>query len=129
MVLKYNPDLRQRARELRAAPTDSERLLWSRLRRRQVLGVQFYRQRPIGNYIVDFYAPSIGLVIEVDGSQHYEAGHRSRDRDRDAYLTGNGLTVLRFSNLDVLKNPDGVTEAIFDRIDGDLKCKSPQSPL
>jgi very-short-patch-repair endonuclease len=129
LVLKYRPDLKQMARELRSNPTDSERVLWSRLRRKQVLGVQFFRQRPIGDYIVDFYAPSIRLVIEVDGSQHYEPDHISTDKARDTYLTANGLTVLRFSNLDVLKNPVGVTQAIHDVIDRELKGKSPQSPL
>ncbi len=64
--------LKGRARKLRKNMTDSEIVLWSRLRRKQLLDIQFYRQRPIGSYIVDFYAPKIKLVIEVDGSRHFE---------------------------------------------------------
>ena len=67
-MLKYNPRLKNIARQLRENMTDSERLLWSRLRGKQVRGIQFYRQKPIGNYIVDFYAAKILLVVEVDGS-------------------------------------------------------------
>ena len=66
--------------------TNAERMLWSKLRRKQVLGIQFYRQKPIGNYIVDFYAPSAKLVVEVDGSQHLEPDHVEQDRRRDRYL-------------------------------------------
>lgn len=67
-MLHYNPRLKTRARSLRSNPTDAEQRLWSRLRRKQMLGVQFYRQRTIGNYIVDFYAPAVSLAIEVDGA-------------------------------------------------------------
>ncbi len=67
-MLKYDTNLKQLARKLRTDMTDAERLLWSRLRGKQVLGVQFYRQKPIGPYIVDFHAPASRLVIEVDGS-------------------------------------------------------------
>ena len=74
-MLQYNPNLKQIARRLRRETTESERMLWSHLRRRQLLDVQFYRQKPIGNYIVDFYAPKARLVIEVDGSQHLEEIH------------------------------------------------------
>jgi very-short-patch-repair endonuclease len=67
-MLRYNPNLKFLARNLRVNLTDSEQRLWSRLRRRQILGVQFYRQKPLGNYIADFYAPKVNLVIEIDGS-------------------------------------------------------------
>ena len=129
MVFEYNPDLKQYARELRPNPTDSERALWSRLRRKQILGVQFYRQRPIGEYIVDFYAPGINLVIEVDGSQHVDPGHAARDAVRDRSLSRKGIEVIRFTNLDVLKNTDGVAQAVFDVVSQKLKGKSPQTPL
>ena len=69
-MLRYNPALKERARQLRKQMTAAENELWSRLRLKQVLGVQFYRQKPIGDYIVDFYAPKAKLVLEVDGSQH-----------------------------------------------------------
>ncbi len=71
-MIEYNRKLEERARRLRRQMTDSERALWERLRRKQVQAVQFYRQKPIGNYIVDFYAPRAKIVVEVDGSQHME---------------------------------------------------------
>ena len=85
-MLRYNPDLKQIARKLRAEMTDSEQRLWSRLRSKQLKGVQFYRQKPIGSYIVDFYAPKAKLVIEVDGSQNLDVNLAKQDEERDGYL-------------------------------------------
>ena len=96
--------------------TDAERLLWSRLRRKQILDIQFYRQKPIGNYIVDFYAPKAGPVIEVDGSQHTQPHQANKDTKRDEFLAKEGLRVLRFNNLEVLKNTDAVIEKVFEEI-------------
>ncbi len=93
--------------------TDAERRVWSRVRRKQILDVQFYRQKPIENYIVDFYAPKIKLVVEIDGAQHFEAEHRAQDERRDAVLNALGLRVLRFDNHAVLTNTDGVIEVIY----------------
>ena len=70
----------------------------------------------IGNYIVDFYSASAKLVIEVDGSQHYAPEEQMRDAERTAYLNRLGLTVLRFSNLDVMQRFDSVCEAIYEKI-------------
>ena len=72
-MLQYNPNLKQIARRLRRETTESEQALWSRLRGRQMLDMQFYRQKPIWNYVVDFYAPRARLVLEVDGSKHTDA--------------------------------------------------------
>ena len=66
----YKPTLKPLARNLRGNMTDAEQRLWSKLRRKQILGVQFYRQKPLANYIVDFYCAAANLVIELDGSQH-----------------------------------------------------------
>ena len=71
--------------------TDSERKLWSYLRGKQLFGVQFYRQKPIGEYIVDFYASKAKLVIEVDGFQHFTPDNAKKDQRRDMYLRGIGL--------------------------------------
>jgi very-short-patch-repair endonuclease len=92
--------------------TDSEKALWSRLRNRQLLGIQFYRQKPIGEHIVDFFAPRAKLVVEVDGSQHMVGEHFQKDRIRDGYLASIGLKVLRFNSREVLKESDAVVEAI-----------------
>lgn len=112
-MLKYNPKLKDNARTLRSGMTDCEQRLWSRLRRKQVLGVQFYRQKPVGEYIVDFYAPGAKLVVEVDGSQHLEATQINHDRQRTTFLESQGLRVLRFDNRQVLQELDGVMEEIY----------------
>ena len=96
--------------------TDAEKLLWSKIRRKQLKGFQFYRQKIIGNYIADFYCPELKLVIEVDGGQHYSAEGGENDRIRDAYITGDGITVIRFSDRDVLKNLKAVLEEIWKRL-------------
>jgi very-short-patch-repair endonuclease len=100
-MLNYNLNLNLKtlSRNLRSNLTDTEALLWSRLRRKQILSVQFYRQKPIGNYIVDFYAPAVYLVIELDGGQHFEEEYLLRDQERDAYLQAQNLKVSRFDNL------------------------------
>ena len=103
-MLKYNPKLKANARQLRQNLTDSERALWWRLRGKQLAGVQFYRQKPIGGYIVDFYAPKAKLVIEIDGSQHLETPHAENDKERDEHLGRLGLTVLRFKQAGFERN-------------------------
>jgi len=91
---------------------DAEISLWVKLRRKQIQGLQFDRQKPLGNFIVDFYCPAAQLVIEIDGGQHYEKAGMIQDELRDGYLESLGLDVLRFSNLDVLGNMEGVLAAI-----------------
>ena len=108
--------LKQKARELRKDMTDAERVLWSKLRLKQVNGLQFYRQKVIGNYIVDFYCHKAKMVIEVDGGQHYETEGLKKDRIRDEYFKKQGLRVLRFTDLNVLKNIDGVLKEIYKYI-------------
>jgi len=103
------------ARRLRSEMTESEEKLWFRLRNKQ-LGIQFYRQKSIGNYIVDFYGPSAKLVIEVDGAQHLEAQHIESDRSRDTYLAEQGLKVLRFNNVQVFKHIEEVLAVIKNKI-------------
>lgn len=109
----YNKNLKQPARDLRNNMTDAELLLWSKLRRKQILGLQFYRQKPILNYIVDFYCASASLVIECDGSQHYTNEGLEADRIRDEALTQLGLKVLRFDNRQVLGEIDAVVEMVY----------------
>jgi very-short-patch-repair endonuclease len=111
--LSYNSKLKEAARYLRKNMTESERELWSRLRGKQLLGVQFYRQKPIGNFIVDFFAPKAKLVVEVDGSQHTVEDHRSRDKHRDEYLASRGIKVLRFNSREVLNRTDSVVNSIY----------------
>ena len=129
-MLSYNPKLKTTARYLRKHLTDSEHTLWWRLRRRQLFGVQFLRQKPIGNYIVDFYAPTKRLVIEVDGSQHLESKAAERDESRDRFLGGLDLRVLRFSSREVLEETEAVMEVICRALAEPLgQEKSPLPPL
>lgn len=78
------------------------------LNNKQILGLPFYRQKPILNYIVDFYCPAVNLVIECDGSQHFKEDGLEADRIRDQSLAELGLRVLRFNNLQILNEIDAV---------------------
>jgi very-short-patch-repair endonuclease len=98
--------------------TDAEQVLWHRIRRKQIQNVQFYRQRPLLSFIVDVYCPAAKLVVELDGSQHFETGHQAKDRARDAALAGLGLRVLRFDNRQVLLETDAVLAAIDEAVKG-----------
>lgn len=109
----YDSRLKLPSRRLRNAMTDAEQRLWSRVRHKQLAGVQFYRQKPLLHYIVDFFAPAAGMVVEVDGGQHMESAGAARDARRDAALASLGLRVLRFDNLQVLRETDAVVEAIY----------------
>ena len=111
-MLPYRPTLKDKARQLRRHLTDSERTLWSRLRGKQLAGVQFYRQKPIGSYIVDFYSPKAKLVIEVDGSQHHQEDNLQKDKLRDMYLADLGIKVLRFNSAEVMRETEAVVEVI-----------------
>jgi very-short-patch-repair endonuclease len=122
-MLDYDPRLKQSARRLRGAMTDAELRLWSRLRRKQIHLVQFYRQKPIGPYILDFYAPAAALVIEVDGAHHLERAQAVRDQRRTEYLRKQGLHVLRFSDREALLEIEGVVEAIAAEVQ--VRRKSP----
>lgn len=102
--------LSQYARELRNNSTDVERFLWQHLRDSKIEGVKFRRQQPIEEYIVDFVSFSPKLVIEVDGSQHFE--DEKYDAKRDDCLRSNGFVVLRFWNNEVIENIEGVLEVI-----------------
>jgi very-short-patch-repair endonuclease len=92
--------------------TDAEQALWHKLRRKQIQGMQFYRQKPLLSFIVDFYCPAAKLVIELDGSQHVEAVHQAQDIQRDSALAKLKLHVLRFDNRQVLTEMDAVLAMI-----------------
>lgn len=87
----YNKNLKLPSRDLRSNMTDVEQLLWSRLSRKQILGLQFYRQKSLLNYIVDFYCPAVNLVIECDGGQHYTVEELEADRAIDQALAQFGV--------------------------------------
>jgi len=87
--------------------------MWHALRAHRLNGASFRRQTPIGPYVADFVCHAMNLVVEIDGGQHFEAEHTKRDARRNAYLASKGFRVLRFNNLDVLTNKQGVLETIM----------------
>jgi very-short-patch-repair endonuclease len=103
-------DLLERAKWMRANPTEVERRLWSILRGKRLAGYKFKRQVIIDFYIADFVNFDRRLIVEADGSQHADNRY---DKRRDAYLNRQGFTVLRFWNSDALKDTAGVTDAIW----------------
>ena len=120
--------LKSNASTLRKRQTDAEQCLWLQLRRDQ-LGVRFLRQRPLGQYIVDFYAPKARLVIELDGSQHMDdPKQRDKDQRRDAWLRSRGLKVLRFDDRQVLTETRAVMEVIFKVVEEAVRRGIPPSP-
>ena len=102
-----------RARTLRRSSTEAETRLWYRLRNRQAGGYKFRRQEAIGPYVIDFFCYDALLVVEVDGSQHFEPDVAMQDEDRTAYLRSLGLHVIRFDNRQVLAETDAVVETIL----------------
>jgi very-short-patch-repair endonuclease len=122
-MLVYAGKTKSIARRLRLRMTDAEHRLWFRLRRKQLHELQFYRQKPLGDYIVDFYAPAVSLVVEVDGGQHHEDEAILSDIRRTGALRDMGLHVLRFDNRQVLLETDAVVEKIWRFIDARIRSR------
>jgi very-short-patch-repair endonuclease len=110
MRIYYDPKLKELSRELRKSGNLSEVLLWEHLKAKKMNGYQFMRQKPIGNYIVDFFCSRLKLVIEIDGESHNEK--LEEDILRQQKLESLGLSFLRFYDQDVKKNLSGVIKAI-----------------
>ena len=104
--LPYNPKLKEKARALRKAGILSEVLFWQQVKNKQFLGLDFDRQKIIGNYIVDFYCKDLGIVVEIDGVSHDYKG--DYDKNREEYLKSLGLRVIHILDKDIKKNLDGV---------------------
>ena len=109
--------VRVRARALRHGQTDAEALLWSKLRSRQIGGLKFRRQHPVGPYFADFACIESGLVIELDGGQHGEPDAMALDEKRACHMSGLGFQTLRFWNNDVLLQTEAVLEKILQFAD------------
>jgi very-short-patch-repair endonuclease len=109
---------RASARRLRANVTETEILLWKRLRSIETAGTHFRRQVPIGPYVADFVCMAARLVIELDGSQHNIDAHRAKDERRTRWLESEGYRVIRFWNNDLTSNIDGVLETVYAALYG-----------
>ncbi len=109
----YNPELKERAKNLRSTMTKSEVVLWKHaLGNRKMLGLTFNRQRPVLNYIVDFMCKELLLVVEIDGITHQFSDVSEKDMDRQAELEEVGFTVIRFSSSDVMNTTKDVVRQI-----------------
>lgn len=122
-LIHNNLKFKERRRELRRNQTEAEKLLWARLRNKQIHGIKFFRQFSIGAYILDFYSPTLKLAIEFDGGQHAEKENQEYDEIRSNYLRAQGIEVMRFWNNDVMQNVEGILYKIAE------KANSSQPPL
>jgi very-short-patch-repair endonuclease len=121
-IIPYNPLLKERARILRRKMTRGEVLLWTKLKQRQMCGYDFDRQRPIDNYIVDFYCKELHLAIEIDGWSHaVKGGH---DVARQKRLESLGVQFLRFTEQEVVTD----VQSVADQIEMWIRRQMPQIP-
>ncbi len=114
MKIHYQPKLKSFSRELRKSGTLSEVLLWKEIKGKQLHGNRFLRQKPIAEYIVDFYCPALKLAIEIDGGSHDE--RIDKDSQRQKVLESFGINFLRFTEMEVRINLDGVMRMIEEYI-------------
>ena len=116
--LPYNPKLIEKAREMRKNPTFAEKKLWQYFRSNPPFNrggeMKVWRQKPIDNFIVDFYCPKLKLVIEVNGDSHFTEDGTLYDAQRTLILEGYGLSVIRFTNDEVINCFEGVCAKIED---------------
>lgn len=111
-IIPYNPKLKEFAMQLRNNSTKAEIILWQKLKGKQIYGYDFHRQKPIDNYIIDFYCYELSLGIEVDGYSHEFLEVHTKDTIKEARLNELGIEVLRFSDEQVLKDTENVLRAI-----------------
>jgi very-short-patch-repair endonuclease len=122
-IFPYNPELKILAKELRRNMTLSEVLLWNELKKKKMLGFDFDRQRPIGNFIVDFYCKELQLAIEIDGDTHiYKYDY---DEERQWSLEMLGIHFLRFEDIEVKKNMNNVLRVIENWIEKNKPTPGP----
>jgi len=112
MKIKYNPELKELARTLRTNSTKAEIRLWNYLKGKQLMGCDFHRQKPVDNYIADFFCNTVMLAIELDGYTHGFEEVFERDQKKEQRLNEIGITVLRYRDDDVMNNIEGVLEDI-----------------
>ena len=114
-IIPYNPKLKLIARKLRNNSTKSEVLMWNYLKGKQIRECDFHRQKPIGNFIVDFYCSELLLAIEIDGESHY--GNEEKDLKRQKEIEKHGVRFLRFDESEIYYQLDNVIKTIEKWID------------
>jgi very-short-patch-repair endonuclease len=121
-IIPYDPKLKELAKQLRNNSTLGEVLLWKKLRSKQFGGFDFHRQKPLLHYIVDFYCPSLALVIEIDGGSHKRSDVSKKDFEKQAALENKGLIVVRFTEKEVRFQMNDVLRKLQDYV----KCYEEQ---
>ena len=113
MRAQFNhPKLKDRRKELRKNQTDAERILWQKIKNKQINNLKFFRQYSVGPYILDFFCPKFRLAIELDGGGHSKEEVKIYDQERSVYLLEQDIQILRFWNNDVVKDIEGVLHKI-----------------
>ena len=107
------------ARELRRNETEAETILWEALRSRQLKGIRFRRQHPVGHYVLDFFCVKYQLGIEVDGGIHNQPDQAVYDSERTAYLEEHGIRILRFRNEEIMQDLPGLLQGILENLSRD----------
>jgi very-short-patch-repair endonuclease len=126
MVHIYNKkEFQARRRTLRNNMSKSEVILWSRLKNKQIRDERFLRQYSVDQYVLDFYCPRLKLAIEVDGDSHFMPRAEEQDTVRQNYIEVLGIHFLRFTNVDVSENLDGVCQTIYETIENRIKHQTP----
>jgi len=113
MYYGASTEILEKAKILRKSETNAEKILWERLRNKQVLGLKFRRQHPIDIFIVDFYCHQIKLVVEVDGKIHLKLENREYDQNREEELRNYGIKIIRFTNQEIKKDVNNVIKRII----------------
>jgi very-short-patch-repair endonuclease len=121
MKIHYNPNLTELARDLRNNMTNAEKSVWRMLKVKQLMGYDFHRQKPIGNFIADFYCYDLKLVIEIDGISHTDENVKANDKRKEEYFNLIGLKVLRFTDEEVFGN--------WHIVESKIKAYIPTHPL
>ena len=114
ITMKIDPQLLVFAKTMRTNATDAESLMWQLLRAKRFMNLKFLLQHVIAPYIVDFYCHELGLVLELDGSQHNKEDGRAYDAERTKFLEALGLKVVRYRNYEVLEQTDVVLEDLWN---------------
>ena len=117
MTKLYNKSTeKEKRRSLRNNMLPAEKIVWEKLRRRQLEACKFRRQYSIGAFVVDFYSPELKLAIEIDGDSHFFEGAQAYDQERDAFLLSKGTRILRFTNTQIYEELDVVLLTILQKI-------------
>lgn len=111
-----NQSLMSRRKELRKNQTETEKILWDRLKNKQLDSYKFFRQYSVGPYILDFYCPLLRLNIEIDGGYHFEESSKIYDNERERFLSGNFIKTIRFKNAEVINDITNVLNEIKENV-------------